>query len=161
MLFLFFFNLLTTFCASLNTACCRQSCRVHNKSACIHNLLLGVRVVSVKLNISLAHGNFAVACSEIEQAVGKLMFDGSNEHVNCVAQHEDYGHLIHKAGLLLVGPLLKDKNGRGYRCPRQGQPECKHIILLELRISQMFPRPVVQRDYPDGEMDILLSVAIM
>ena len=85
-------------------------------------------MVSVKLNISLAHGNFAVACSEIEQAVGKLMFDGSNEHVNCVAQHEDYGHLIHKAGLLLVGPLLKDKNGRGYRCPRQGQPECKHII---------------------------------
>ena len=41
------------------------------------------------------------------------MFDGSIEHVNCVTQHEDYGHLIHKAVLLQVGPLLKDKNGRG------------------------------------------------
>ena len=131
-LFCSFLNYLTTFCAIVLFV---QSCRVHNKSACIHNLLLGVRVVSVKLNISLAHGNFAVACSEIEQAVGKLMFDGSNEHVNCVAQHEDYGHLIHKAVLLLVGPLLKEKNGRGYRRPRQGQLECKHIFLLELRIS--------------------------
>ena len=31
-----------------------------------------------------------------------------------------------------------------------------HQFILELRISQVFLRPGAQRDYPDGEMDILL-----
>ena len=29
------------------------------------------------------------------------------------------------------------------------------IKILAIRISQMFPRPGVQRDYPEGENDIL------
>ena len=54
-------------------------------------------------------------CREIEQAVGKLMFDGSIERISCITQHEDYRALTHRAVLVQVGPLLKDRNGRGYR----------------------------------------------
>ena len=32
----------------------------------------------------------------------------------------------------------------------------KNKIKLEIRISQIFPRPGIQRDYPEGEKDILL-----
>ena len=55
-------------------------------------------------------------CREIAQASQKLMFDGSIERVSCITQHDDFSPMTNRSVLLQVGPLLRDKNGRGYRC---------------------------------------------
>ena len=56
------------------------------------------------------------------QASQKLMFDGSIERVSCITQHDDFSSMTNRSVLLQVGPLLRDKNGRGYR-RRDGQTE--------------------------------------
>ena len=61
-------------------------------------------------------------CMEIAQVRQKLTFDGSIEHVKCITKHGDFSPMINKTVLLQVGPLLRDKNGRGYR-RRDGQTE--------------------------------------
>ena len=52
----------------------------------------------------------------------QLMFDGSIERVSCITQHDDFSSMTNRSVLLQVGPLLSDKNGRGYR-RRDGQTE--------------------------------------
>ena len=54
-------------------------------------------------------------CWEVQPAMGKLTFDGSIERIKCVTLHEDYVALTHGTVLKHVGPLLKDRKGRGYR----------------------------------------------
>ena len=61
-------------------------------------------------------------CREIAQVSQKLMFDGSIERVSCITQHDDFSSMTNRSVLLQVGPLLRDKNGRGYR-RRDGQTE--------------------------------------
>lgn len=52
---------------------------------------------------------------------GKLVFDGSVESIKCILEHDDYTHIVYKEVLLMVGPLLRDKNGKKYRRPPKGQ----------------------------------------
>ena len=61
-------------------------------------------------------------CMEIAQACQKLTFDGSIERVRCITKHDDFSSMTNRAVLLQVAPLLRDKNGRGYR-RRDGQTE--------------------------------------
>ena len=53
-------------------------------------------------------------CKEIAQVRQKLMFDGSIERIKCITEHVDFAPMTNKTVLLQVGPLLRDKNGRGY-----------------------------------------------
>ena len=57
-------------------------------------------------------------CMEIAQACQKLTFDGSIDRVRCIMSMS----MTNRAVLLQVAPLLRDKNGRGYR-RRDGQTE--------------------------------------
>ncbi len=61
-------------------------------------------------------------CREIEQASQKLMFDGSIERISCITKHDDFSSMTNRSVLLQVAPLLRDRNGRGYR-RRAGQSE--------------------------------------
>ena len=61
-------------------------------------------------------------CMEIVQVRQKLTFDGSLEHLKCITKHGDFSAMMNKTVLLQVGPLLRDKNGKGYR-RRDGQTE--------------------------------------
>ena len=61
-------------------------------------------------------------CREIAQANQKLTFDGSIEHVKCITKHGDFPAMTNRSVLLQVAPLLRDKNGKGYR-RRGGQTE--------------------------------------
>ena len=54
-------------------------------------------------------------CREVGCARGKLTFDGSIERISCMTQHKDYLVLTNSAVLKMVAPLLKIRNGRGYR----------------------------------------------
>ena len=42
---------------------------------------------------------------------GKLVFDASEEHLNCVLEHEDYIAMTNRAVLENVAPLLTGKSG--------------------------------------------------
>ncbi|KAK3701249.1 hypothetical protein QZH41_012941 [Actinostola sp. cb2023] len=55
-------------------------------------------------------------CKELRPAVGFMVFDGSIETIQCITQHEDFGPMTNTAVLQHVGPLLKDRSGRSYRC---------------------------------------------
>ena len=46
---------------------------------------------------------------------GKLVFDASVEHLNCVLEHEDYKAMTNRAVLENVAPLLTGKSGHKYR----------------------------------------------
>ena len=59
-------------------------------------------------------------CMEIAQVRQKLTFDRSIEHLKSITKHGDFSAMTNKTVLLQVGPLLRDKNGKGYR-PRDGQ----------------------------------------
>lgn len=61
-------------------------------------------------------------CREIAQVGQKLTFDGSIERIKCITKHDDFEAMTNRTVLLQVGPLLRDKNGRGYR-RRDGQTE--------------------------------------
>lgn len=54
-------------------------------------------------------------CSEINEAIGILVFDGRIERIKCITEHKDYIKLTETVVLSHVGSLLKDKNGRAYR----------------------------------------------
>ena len=60
---------------------------------------------------------------DVAMRLGKLTFDGSIEKIKCVTLHEDYKALTNETVLLQVGPMLRDRQGRSYRC-RSGIP-CK------------------------------------
>ena len=55
-------------------------------------------------------------CREMANASRILTFDGSIECISCVTQHEDFTALTNRTVLLQVAPLLRDKEGRKYRC---------------------------------------------
>lgn len=61
-------------------------------------------------------------CLEVDPVRQKLSFDGSFERVKCITKHDDFSPMVNRTVLLQVGPLLRDKNGRGYR-RRDGQTE--------------------------------------
>ena len=54
-------------------------------------------------------------CSEIQKAIGKLSFEGSNTTIKCITQHEDYQSLTKEVVLMYIGPLLQDKQGRSFK----------------------------------------------
>eukprot|EP00112_Aurelia_sp_Birch-Aquarium-sp1_P021545 Seg5830.2 transcript_id=Seg5830.2/GoldUCD/mRNA.D3Y31 product="hypothetical protein" protein_id=Seg5830.2/GoldUCD/D3Y31 len=54
-------------------------------------------------------------CWDVQEALGKLTFEGIAEETPCVTMHPDYAALTNHTVLKQVGPLLKDRNGRGYR----------------------------------------------
>ena len=54
-------------------------------------------------------------CLEVDQVWQELSFDGSFECLKCITKHNDFSPMINRMVLLQVGPLLRDKNGRGYR----------------------------------------------
>ena len=67
-----------------------------------------------RFGVSMLYGN-----AQVRQ---KLTFDGSIEHLKCITKHGDFSAMTNKTVLLQVGPLLRDKNGKGYR-RRDGQTE--------------------------------------
>jgi hypothetical protein len=54
-------------------------------------------------------------CREVVDTLGKLVFDGSIEHIKCITQHKDYVALSNRAVLLQAGPLLKHRDGSKYK----------------------------------------------
>ena len=54
-------------------------------------------------------------CSEVNEAQGTLVFDGSIEHISCITEHEDFIAMSNTSVLKNAGPLLKDRQGRKYR----------------------------------------------
>ncbi|XP_015774327.1 PREDICTED: uncharacterized protein LOC107352513 [Acropora digitifera] len=71
-------------------------------------------------------------CREIAQASQKLMFDGSIERITCITQHEDYSAMTNRSVLSQVAPLLRDRNGRGYR-RRDGQTQNQFLRAVAYR----------------------------
>ena len=61
-------------------------------------------------------------CREIAQPRQKLMFDGSIEQISCITKHDDFSAMTNRSVLTQVAPLLRDRNGRGYR-RRDGQTQ--------------------------------------
>jgi hypothetical protein len=51
----------------------------------------------------------------VNPVVHLLGFDGSCEKVKCITEHPDFGPMTNRAVLTTVAPMLKDKQGRGYR----------------------------------------------
>ena len=60
----------------------------------------------------------------------KMAFDGSIEKIKCITELEDYDAISTKAVLLLVAPLLRNKDGKGY-CRRAGISETSNILLFK------------------------------
>ncbi len=54
-------------------------------------------------------------CWEVNEAIGKLTFDGSIERIKCITQHDAYVAMVHPVVVENVGPLFKTKMGRTYR----------------------------------------------
>ena len=54
-------------------------------------------------------------CREVVDAVGKLVFDGSIDHIKCITEHEDYVALSNLTVLRQVAPLLKHRDGSTYK----------------------------------------------
>ena len=50
------------------------------------------------------------------------MFDGSIEQISCITKHDDFSAMTNRSVLTQVAPLLRDRNGRGYR-RRDGQTQ--------------------------------------
>ena len=65
-------------------------------------------------------------CREIAQAGQKLMFDGSIERISCITKHDDFSAMTNRSVLTQVAPLLRDRNGRGYR-RRDGQTQNQYV----------------------------------
>ncbi|KAJ7375119.1 hypothetical protein OS493_001857 [Desmophyllum pertusum] len=71
-------------------------------------------------------------CREIGPVSQQMSFDGSIEHISCITKHEDFEHMTWRTVLLQAGPLLRDKNGRGYR-RRDGQTENQFVRAVAYR----------------------------
>ncbi|XP_068689522.1 uncharacterized protein [Montipora foliosa] len=82
-------------------------------------------------------------CREVLPALRKLTFDGSIERLNCVTQHEDFEALTNRTVLLQVAPLLRDKNGRGYR-RRTGVTENLFCLFVTVFVRSVAYRWVVR-----------------
>ena len=54
-------------------------------------------------------------CREVVDSAGKMVFDGSIEHIKCITEHEDYSALSNRTVLLQVAPLLKHRDGSKYK----------------------------------------------
>ena len=66
---------------------------------------------------------------DVAMRLGKLTFDGSIEKIKCVTLHEDYKALTNETVLSQVGPMLRDRQGRSYRC-RSGIPRKEYVKSL-------------------------------
>ena len=73
-------------------------------------------------------------CWKVQEAIGKLAFDGVEEHTLCVRMHPDYMAMTNKMVLKYVEPLLKDRNGRGYR-QRGNQSENKLVYNCCINVN--------------------------
>ncbi|XP_065060192.1 uncharacterized protein LOC135687538 [Rhopilema esculentum] len=71
-------------------------------------------------------------CWEVHPAFGKLTFDGSVDRIRCVTLHDEYIALSNRIVLKQVGPLLKDRQGRGYR-RRGNQTENEYARAVAYR----------------------------
>lgn len=71
-------------------------------------------------------------CREIAQARQKLMFDGSIERISCITKHDDFSAMTNRSVLTQVAPLLRDRNGRGYR-RRDGQTQNQFLRAVAYR----------------------------
>ncbi|KXJ07825.1 hypothetical protein AC249_AIPGENE13531 [Exaiptasia diaphana] len=54
-------------------------------------------------------------CTEVNQAAGMMVFDGSADKIKCITDHEDYAALTNTAVLTQVAPLLRGREGQVYR----------------------------------------------
>lgn len=54
-------------------------------------------------------------CREVVDTTGKMVFDGSIEHIKCITQHEDFLAITNQAVLTLTGQALKRIDGSFYR----------------------------------------------
>lgn len=61
------------------------------------------------------------------------MFDGSIERISCITRHDDYSAMTNQSVLTQVAPLLRDRNGRGYR-RRDGQTQNQLSIKVAFEI---------------------------
>ena len=87
-------------------------------------LLLGVNATNVVPNNSRIRE--CRCCHEVPEALHKLLFDASIEKFKCVTQHEDFAAMTNRTVLTQVRPMLKDRNGKGYR-RRTGQSENEYV----------------------------------
>ena len=44
-----------------------------------------------------------------------MAFDGLSDSLSCITEHKDFKALVNKEVLKIVGPLLKQKNGKSYK----------------------------------------------
>ena len=58
-------------------------------------------------------------CSEVNEAQGTLVFEGSIEHISCITEHDDFIAMSNTSVLKNFGPLLKDSKGENIAA-RQG-----------------------------------------
>ncbi len=54
-----------------------------------------------------------LCCREVAEAYGQVVFESLQD--TCVVQHDDFMALTNKTNLKMVGPLLKDRDGKKYR----------------------------------------------
>ena len=71
-----------------------------------------------------------ICCSEIQKAIGKLSFEGSNTTINCITQHEDYQSLTKEVVLMYIDPLLEGKQGRSYK-QKAGQGKNGYVTICD------------------------------
>ncbi|XP_046848109.1 uncharacterized protein LOC124441677 isoform X2 [Xenia sp. Carnegie-2017] len=69
-------------------------------------------------------------CLEVGPTLHKLVFDGSIEKISCVTLHEEYTIMTHATVLKNVGSLLRDQDGRSYKCRRIHENEMHWPYLL-------------------------------
>ncbi|XP_065059440.1 uncharacterized protein LOC135692765 isoform X1 [Rhopilema esculentum] len=71
-------------------------------------------------------------CREVHCAIGKAVFDGTIDGITCIIQHRDYNALVNTEVLMMVGPLLKDSQGRAYK-RRAGQGRNEYLRAVAYR----------------------------
>ena len=93
----------------------------------------GAKVIMVFLNIEFSilgeiiykhfmHITLKYLINNIYEELFHRTIDESIEHLKCITKHGNFSAMTNKTVLLQVGPLLRDKNGKGYR-RRDGQAE--------------------------------------
>ncbi|XP_065069592.1 uncharacterized protein LOC135694689 [Rhopilema esculentum] len=71
-------------------------------------------------------------CREVHAAYGKVVFDGLSDSLSCITEHKDFKALVNKEVLKIVGPLLKQKNGKPYK-KHAGVSENKYLRAVAYR----------------------------
>ncbi len=68
-------------------------------------------------------------CREVIHTSGKMVLDGSIDHINCITEHEDYSAVTNTTVLRQAGPLLKHKDGSYYR-KKKNMSENEYVPYL-------------------------------